>query len=137
MTIGQEVVIDLLDAVSDADNMAALAVTTACSEDNTIARAWVEGLELHVVALAAGQTAVTVTTDSNGKSAATTFTVTVNDGGTLGDLNADGHLDVADVVALISRVLDSAAFDPVADLNGDSLIDVADVVALIELVLNN
>ena len=137
MTIGQEVVIDLLDAVSDADNMAALAVTTACSEDNTIARAWIEGLELHVVALAAGQTAVTVTTDSNGKSAATTFTVTVNDGGTLGDLNADGHLDVADVVALISRVLDSAAFDPVADLNGDSLIDVADVVALIELVLNN
>ena len=56
----------------------------------------------------------------------------------LGDVNCDGHINVADVTALIQIVLNSTPVDPaVADINGDSQINVADVTALIQMVLNN
>ena len=57
----------------------------------------------------------------------------------LGDVNMDGIVDVADIVALIDYVLgkNPDPFDvTVADLNGDGIIDVADVVLLINKVLN-
>ena len=57
---------------------------------------------------------------------------------TLGDVNNDGNINVADVTALIQIVLNSTPVDPaVADINGDSQINVADVTALIQMVLNN
>ena len=136
MAVGQEVVIDLLDAVSDPDNMTALAVTTARSDDNAVVRAWVSGLELHVAALSTGQTTVTVTTDSNGQTATASFLVEVTGDELMGDMNGDGHLDIADVVAMIYHILDCVAYDPLADMNGDGTIDVGDVVALISAILN-
>ena len=56
----------------------------------------------------------------------------------MGDVNMDGIVDVADIVALIDYVLgkNPEPFDAtVADVNGDNGIDVADVIALIDLVL--
>ena len=57
---------------------------------------------------------------------------------TLGDVNGDGYVTVADVTALISLVLGgnaSAAAHPAADMNSDGNLTVADVTALIGLVL--
>ena len=137
MQVGHETVIDLLEAVHDPDNMSALAVCTAGSDNDGVVRAWVQGLELHVAALAPGQAAVTVTADSNGRMATATFTVTVTAGNEVGDLTGDHVIDVADVVALIRLVLDSGDYDAVADVHPDGTIDVGDVSALIHFVLNH
>ena len=57
---------------------------------------------------------------------------------TPGDLNGDGTLNVADVTALISVILNGEAVDlAVADLTGDGVVNVADVTALIALILSN
>jgi hypothetical protein len=57
---------------------------------------------------------------------------------TLGDVNGDGNINVADVTALIQIVLNSTPVDlAVADVNGDNLVNVADVTALIQMVLNS
>ena len=55
----------------------------------------------------------------------------------LGDVNGDGHINVADVTALIAAILNSTPLNPaVADINGDTQINVADVTALIQVILN-
>ena len=140
VTMGEERVISLLDAVSDADNMVSLAVTTVSAGDESIARAVVSGLELHVKGVAVGRTTVDVVTDSNGRLATTSFVVTVTATTRPGDLNMDGLVDVADVTKLIQAVLGSVLcdFDPAAgDLNHDGILDVDDVVKLIHMVLTN
>ncbi|MGM9868550.1 MAG: M6 family metalloprotease domain-containing protein [Sodaliphilus sp.] len=53
----------------------------------------------------------------------------------LGDLNADGAVDVADVTVLLNMVLDSDTSNSEADINADGTIDIADVTALINLIL--
>ncbi len=53
-----------------------------------------------------------------------------------GDLNADGEIDVTDVVELIDMVL-AGSTDPAGDINGDGEVDVTDVVELIDIVLAN
>ena len=56
-----------------------------------------------------------------------------------GDVNLDGVVDVADVVGIVNKILESPAanFDAtVADINGDGVIDVADVVGTVNLILN-
>jgi hypothetical protein len=64
--------------------------------------------------------------------------VTVKAASKKGDINGDGTLNVADVTALISIVLNGEPFDlEIADLTDDNTINVADVTALIRLVLNN
>ena len=138
VTAGQEVTISLLDAVSDADNMASLAVTVAQETDASIARASVSGLDLCITAVAPGRTTVTVTTDSNGRLVTASFVVTVVRGSTPGDVNMDGRVDVADVAALIDIALGSVLcdYDPVAaDLDGDGKFTVIDVTALIAMIL--
>ena len=135
---GQTEVIDLLAAVADADNMAALAVTTAQSANPQIARAWVSGTNLHIMAVAPGQTTVDVTTDSNGKLATSSFTVTVSKVSLKGDVNMDGHVDISDVTELINILLGSVLcnYDPAAaDYNSDGTIDISDVTMLINYLL--
>ncbi len=130
--------IDLLHAVNDADNMAALAVTTAKSANPQVARAWVSGTSLHVVAVAPGRTTVTVTTDSNGKLATATFVVTVTRVSHPGDVNMDDRVDIADVAKLIDVLMGSvlADYDPgAADVNRDGVIDIGDVTLLIDLLM--
>ena len=136
---GDELVISLLDAVDDADNMASLAVSTVAGCDEAVARAIVKGLELHVAGIAPGSTTVHVVTDSNGRLASTSFDVTVSSHSTRGDVNMDGVVNIADVTKLIDVVLGSVLcdYDPGAcDMDHNGNLDVADVTALIRLVLN-
>lgn len=140
MTInkGNERVIDLIQAVNDADNMPALAVTTANSVDESVARAWVEGLELHVQAKSVGMTTVRVTTDSNGRLASTMFIVTVK-GSTPGDVNMDGKISMDDLSDLIDILLGSVLniYDmDAADVDQDGHVGMDDLSELINILLN-
>ena len=137
---GQKNVVHLIGAVKDADNLSALAVTTASSADESVARACVTGLDLCVEALAPGRTAVTVTTDSNGKLATTSFSVTVQAVSTPGDVNMDGKLSIDDVTSLIEILLGSVLniYDmAAADVNQDGRINITDVVDLISILLQS
>ena len=138
MAQGETVVIDLLQAVSDADNMAALAVTTATSADESVVRATVVGTNLQLEGVATGRTTVTVTTDSNGKLAATTFQVTVTRGSIIGDVDMDGRVTIGDITSLIDMILGSVLtiYDPnAADVDRDGIIGIADVTTLIDMIL--
>lgn len=132
-------VVDLLHAVSDADNMSALAVTTAASADESVARAWVSGLDLMVEAVAYGRTRITVTTDSNGKLASTSFVVTVTKASKPGDVNMDGQVTIEDVTDVIEILLGSVltVYDMgAADLDRDGKISISDVTMLIDMLLS-
>ena len=55
-----------------------------------------------------------------------------------GDANGDGVVDVADVVAVVNKILGKASgnFNEVAaNINGDDAIDVADVVGIVNIIL--
>ena len=52
-----------------------------------------------------------------------------------GDINADGILNVQDVVILINYILGDV-YDPNGDLNGDGILNVQDVVILINIILD-
>ena len=132
-------VIDLIHAVHDADNLSALAVSTASSADEQIARAWVAGTGLHVEAVSPGRTVVTVTTDSNGKLVTGSFAVTVTRTSIPGDVNMDGVLTIADVTDLIDILLGSVltVYDMgAADVDRDGHITIADVTELIDILLS-
>ena len=135
---GQSDVVDLLNVIHDADNLAALAVSTANSANEQVARAWVVGTELHVEAVAYGRTTVTVTTDSNGKLATASFVVTVSKVSIPGDVNMDGRVSINDVTDLIDILLGSVLtmYDMgAADLDRDGKITIADLTMLIDLLL--
>ena len=139
LTVGQEAAISLLQAVRDEDNMSALAVTTANSSDEGIVKAWVSGLDLHLLAVGQGTARVHVVTDSNGRLATCDFTVIVTKAPLVGDVNMDGLVDLSDVTKLIEALLGSVLCDydsGAADVNQDHQLNVADVVALIYLILN-
>ena len=56
--------------------------------------------------------------------------------GTLGDINADGEINVSDVTALINKILGTSDYsNEVCDINGDGEINVSDVTALINMIL--
>lgn len=55
-----------------------------------------------------------------------------------GDANADGTVDVSDVVGIVNKILETPGEDfdaSAADVNGDGIVDVADVVATMNLIL--
>ncbi len=145
VTIGDKVMkqdriltIDLLDAVSDADNMAALAVSVAHSANDAVARAWVEGLNLCVEGLSIGSTAVTVTTDSNGHLTTTSFTVEVH--AQPGDVDMDGNVNMDDLTGLINIMLGSVLniYDMgAADVNENGAVGMDDLTELINVLLMN
>lgn len=57
---------------------------------------------------------------------------------TLGDVNGDKAIDVADVVGIVNKILGEPNADFIeaaADVNGDGKIDVADVVATVNIIL--
>ena len=56
--------------------------------------------------------------------------------GLLGDINADGVLNVLDVVVLVNIILDSADYILAGDMNQDGALDVLDIVALVNIILN-
>jgi hypothetical protein len=139
LTVGETAAIDLLQAVRDADNMAALAVTTANSADESVIRARVAGTTLYLDAVAIGRTTVTVTTDSNGKMASKTFTVTVTRGSIPGDVDMDGSVSIADVTTLVDIIFGSVLTNydrAAADLDSDGRVTIADATMLIDKILS-
>ena len=57
-----------------------------------------------------------------------------------GDANADQAVDVADVVAIVNKILGEPGADfneTDADVNGDGKIDVDDVVAVVNIILDS
>ena len=134
---GGAYVIDMIGAVCDLDNMAALAVTTAQSNNEQVAHVWMSGTDLHIEALAPGQTTVSVTTDSNGRLASTTFTVVVTPV-LKGDVDSSGAVTIADVTVLIDYLLtgDSTGVNLLAaDVDSSGVVTIADVSALIDKLL--
>ena len=130
--------VDLLQAVHDPDNMAALAVTKAVSTDESVVQVQVIGLKLVVKAMAAGRATVKVTTDSNGQLAETAFVVTVTGGSMLGDVNMDGRISIDDVTDLIDILMGSVltVYDMnAADVDRDGRISISDVTDLIDMLL--
>lgn len=67
------------------------------------------------------------------------FFMPIEDDFTLGDVNRDGFIDVADVTSLISYILGNEVDIDLraANVNGDTDIDVADVTALIGIILGS
>ena len=143
VTIGDKVVkqdriltIDLLEAVNDADNMAALAVSTAHSGNDAVARAWVEGLNLCIEGLSIGTTTVTVTTDSNGHLTTSTFRVEVH--AQPGDVNMDGKVNMDDLTDLINILLGSVLniYDmDAADIDQSGFVGMDDLTEFINILL--
>lgn len=139
ISVDETVTISLLDAVRDDDNMSALAVSTAASADESVVRASVSGLELQLTGVAPGRAWVSVTTDSNGKLASTSFTVTVTSSSRPGDVNMDGSISIDDVTVLIDILLGSVLnnYDlGAADVDGDGRVSIDDVTALIDILLS-
>ncbi|MAH51447.1 hypothetical protein CMI37_36870 [Candidatus Pacearchaeota archaeon] len=56
----------------------------------------------------------------------------------LGDINADGGINVLDVVALVNIILSEGSAEdfPAGDLTGDELINILDIIALINIILS-
>ena len=130
--------IDLIGAVNDPDNKAALAVSTAVSADSQIAAATVSGVDLHINAMSPGQTTVNVTTDSNGRMASTTFTVVVTQA-IKGDVDMDGKVNISDVTSLINYLLSHNAQGVnlvAADVDNNGIINISDLTSLIHFLLS-
>jgi len=110
-----------------------LAQTSVSGADGAVARVWMSGLDLRIQGVAAGQTTVNVTVDSNGKLASTSFVVTVT--ALQGDVNGDGAVNISDVTELINLLLTHQLDVPGADVNGDGEVNITDVTVLINYLL--
>ena len=53
----------------------------------------------------------------------------------LGDFNADGSINVLDVVALVENILSAGEYNPAGDMNEDGSLNVQDIVALVNIIL--
>ncbi|MGM9868315.1 MAG: M6 family metalloprotease domain-containing protein [Sodaliphilus sp.] len=60
--------------------------------------------------------------------------VKLSEASIVGDINADGKVDVSDVTALVNAILNSIT-DSVCDVNADGEVNVSDVTALVNIIL--
>ena len=111
---GEGVQFDLLSTVTDADNQAALIVTSATSADTNVVTASVNGFKLDLVGVTTGSTTVTITACSNGKTVSKDIKVTV--GASTGVKDAEvAERQVADVTYY--NVAGVAAQEPFSGIN--------------------
>jgi formylglycine-generating enzyme required for sulfatase activity len=106
------------------------------SSDPTVAAARVVNGKVQIVGIKEGTTTITVGSTSGTAQSDSCFVTVYTE---MGDVNADGYVDVSDVTTLISLVLgnDVTAFNaPKADVNQDDILDVSDVTALISFILS-
>ena len=59
----------------------------------------------------------------------------LNANATVGDVNSDNEVNIADVNALINIILDGSGNNPAADVNGDHEVNIADVNTVINIIL--
>ena len=55
--------------------------------------------------------------------------------GILGDVNADGGINVQDIVMIINMVVGNSNADLIADINFDGSVDVLDIVLVVNIIL--
>ena len=66
------------------------------------------------------------------------FPITVNVGESLiGDINADGSLNILDVVALVDIIINDENPSLNGDVNGDGSVDVIDIVMLVDIIVGD
>lgn len=53
-----------------------------------------------------------------------------------GDINADGELNVVDVISVVNLIL-AGEYNEVADINNDNALNVTDVISMVNLILSN
>lgn len=110
--VGSGATYNLLATVTDADNQAALIITTAQSADTTVATVEVDGFDLILKGVASGSTTVKVTACSNGKTV--TRDVKVKVGSATGVSDVDASREVAGVTYYnVAGVAQSTPFDGV------------------------
>lgn len=95
LAVGSGATYNLLTTVTDADNQAALIVTTATSTDSSVVKATIDGFNLTLEGVASGAATVRVEACSNGKTVSRDIKVKV--GSTTGVDNVDAERQVADV----------------------------------------
>ena len=66
-----------------------------------------------------------------------TCDLTCNPTAALGDVNLDNVINVADIVALVSMILNDGAYLSSADINSDTIINVVDIIALVNFIITN
>ena len=53
-----------------------------------------------------------------------------------GDINADGELNVVDVISVVNLIL-AGEYNELADINNDNALNVTDVISMVNLILSN
>jgi hypothetical protein len=113
------------------------AITSASGSEYVMG--W-QKIALSPIAVKDGET-LTIALNTNGSSwwSADAFRLTCSPLVKMGDVNEDGMVDIADVVATVNYVLGtipSVFNETAADVSGNGRIDISDVVGIVNLVLN-
>ena len=113
------------------------AITSASGSEYVMG--W-QKIALSPIVVKDGET-LTIALNTNGNSwwSADAFRLTYNPLVKMGDVNEDGKVDIADVVATVNYVLGtipSVFNETAADVSGNGRIDISDVVDIVNLVLN-
>jgi hypothetical protein len=123
-----------LTPTSLAAELPALAVA---SSDPAVAAARVVNGTVQVVGVTEGTATITVGSADGTATPATCLVIVYSEHG---DANCDGYIDVADVTALIDKVLGNEVTDfkdANGDINNDGDLDIEDVIALINNILGS
>jgi hypothetical protein len=60
----------------------------------------------------------------------------ISSGGTPGDINGDGSVNVQDIILIVNMILDGD-YSAVADLNGDGSVNVQDIILIVNMILDS
>ena len=58
----------------------------------------------------------------------------ISSGGTPGDVNGDGSINVQDIILVVNMILDDD-YSAIADLNGDGSVNVQDIILIMNMIL--
>ncbi len=117
-------------------NLHSVTPVTYASSKQGVATVDVQTGKVTVVKPGTTEISVNFAGNSNYKADKVSYKLTVKP--RRGDANADGLIDVADVVGIVNKILEAPGEDfdaSAADVNGDGIVDVADVVATVNIIL--
>ena len=117
-------------------NLHSVTPVTYASSKQGVATVDVQTGKVTVVKPGTTEISVNFAGNSNYKADKVSYKLTVKP--RKGDANADGLIDMADVVGIVNKILEAPGEDfdaSAADVNGDGIVDVADVVATVNIIL--
>ena len=117
-------------------NLHSVTPVTYASSKQGVATVDVQTGKVTVVKPGTTEISVNFAGNSNYKADKVSYKLTVKP--RKGDANADGLIDVADVVGIVNKILEAPGEDfdaSAADVNGDGIVDVADIVATVNIIL--